>query len=512
MKLWSARSISGRLTAVVVFVSGTALLLAYVSYLAYDYYSLRRNFIESIDSQANLIGINSETALLFDDQQAAETTLSSLRGTPSILTAEIFRANGSPFASYTRKESAPNQAIVRGLSSGETSASWIQDGTVLLGHAITSDGKPIGSVYILAETRDLTHRATQFGLLSAGILLVCFAIALLATSTMRGLIIGPLENLAETARVVSRKKDYSVRAEIPRRKDELAFLVQSFNEMLDEIEQSRAVLEQKVAERTVELSAANRELEAFSYTVAHDLRGPLQQVSNIGFLLQLDAADGTSEQKTLLDKLVTSITRMSSLIDDLLNLSRVASSPLQHVQIDLSVLARSILEDLTRGTERRIESVIADDCVALADEGLIAVVLENLLRNAWKYSSRRNPARIEFGCRQEREETVFFVKDNGAGFDSKYVDRLFHPFQRLHSQAEFPGTGVGLATVQRIIARHGGRVWATGSLNQGAEFCFTLPHNHGLKSSDKIDLEKQPESDEIASNVGNRSRHRAETT
>lgn len=477
MKLWSAQSISGRLTALVLFVSGTALLLAYVSFLAYDYYTLRHNLIESLETQANMIGTNSETALLFDDPLAAETTLSALRGAPTILSAEIFRADGRAFTRYTRQGSA-EASINPILPKGEKSEYWIQDGTVLLGHAIMSNGKPIGSVYILAETRDLAHRARQFGLLSAGILLVCFAIALLATSAMRGLIVRPLENLAETARVVSRERDYSVRAEIPRRKDELAFLVQSFNEMLDEIEKSRAVLEQKVAERTAELSAANRELEAFSYTVAHDLRGPLQQVSNIGFLLQSGAADcGAPEQMALLENLNTATTRMSSLIDDLLNLSRAASTPLQHVPIDLSALARSILKDLTQGSERHLESVVADNCVALADEGLITVVMENLLRNAWKYSSRRNPAHIEFGCRHEGEETIFFVRDNGAGFDSRYIDRLFHPFQRLHSQAEFPGTGVGLATVQRIVARHGGRVWAVGSVNQGAEFCFTLPQN-----------------------------------
>jgi hypothetical protein len=202
----------------------------------------------------------------------------------------------------------------------------------------------------------------------------------------------------------------------------------------------------------------------------------LQQVSNIGFLLQTDAGDGGAhEQKDLLEKLVTATTRMSSLIDDLLNLSRATSTPLQYVPIDMSALARSILDNLTQGSDWHIESVVAADCVAVADEGLITVLLENLLRNAWKYSSRRDPARIEFGCRRDGEETIFFVKDNGAGFDNTHVDRLFRPFQRLHSQAEFPGTGVGLATVQRIVARHGGRVWATGSVNQGAQFCFTLP-------------------------------------
>ena len=475
MKFWSAQSISGRLTALILFVSGTALLLAYVSFLGYDFYTLRHNLIESLQTQANMIGTNSETALLFDDPQAAEMTLSALRGAPTILSAEIFRADGRAFARYTR-QGAADQSIVPRLKTGQKPEFWIQDGSVLVGHPIMSNSKTIGSVYILAETGDLSHGAAQFGLLSAAILLVCFAIALLATTAMRGSIIHPLEDLAETARIVSRKKDYSVRAEIPRRKDELAFLVQSFNEMLDEIEQSRGVLEQRVAERTAELSTANQELEAFSYTVAHDLRGPLQQVSNIGFLLHTGAAAGEApEQVALLNKLNAATTRMSSLIDDLLNLSRAASSRLQHVPIDLSALARSILNYLALGSERHVESVVADDCVALADEGLISVVMENLLRNAWKYSSRTESARIEFGCRREDEETIFFVRDNGAGFDSAHVERLFRPFQRLHSDADFPGTGVGLATVQRVVARHGGRVWATGSVDQGAEFCFTLP-------------------------------------
>ena len=484
MRLWSAHSISARLTALVLFVSGTALLLAYISFLAYDFYSLRNNLIESLETQATIIGTNSETALLFDDEQSAVTTLSALRGAPSILSAEIFRPDGRPFAGYTRRGSVA-QPIGPRLPPGQNSAYWIQEGTVILGQTITSSGKPIGTVYIQAETSDVAHRARQFGLLSALILLVCFGIALIATNAMRGLIIGPLEKLAEVARVVSRKKDYSVRAEIPKRRDELALLVQSFNEMLDEIEQSRGILEQRVAERTTELSAANRELEAFSYTVAHDLRGPLQQVSNIGFLLQSDAAgSGSPDQNALLEKLVFATNRMSTLIDDLLNLSRASSTPLQHVRVDMSALARSILDNLTVGNERHVQCVIADDCSAIADEGLITVLLENLLRNAWKYSSRRDPAHIEFGCRNEDEETVFFVKDNGAGFDSSFADRLFRPFQRLHSQADFPGTGVGLATVQRIVARHGGRVWATGSVDQGAEFSFTLPQKpHGHETA-----------------------------
>lgn len=476
MKTWSPHSISGRLTALILLVSGTALLLAYVSFLIYDFYSLRHNLLDSLDTQANIIGMNSESALLFDDPQTAESTLSALRGAPSILAAQIVGPDGKPFARYTRPGS-PDQPIVPKLAPEDITGSWVSDGDVLVGHAIVSGGKPIGTVYILAETRDVVHRASRFGVLSAGILLLCFGIALLATFFMRGMIVHPLQSLAETARVVSRKRDYSIRAEIPKRKDEVAFLVQSFNEMLDEVEKSRTILEQKVAERTLELSAANRELEAFSYTVAHDLRGPLQEIANIGFLLQAVGPGGLPDQQNFLDKIVTATQRMSSLIDDLLNLSRVSSAALQRIPVNLSAIATSILEKLDQDASRCVEWTVADRCGALADEGLITIVLENLLRNAWKYSAKTNPAIIEFGCRQVGREAVFFVRDNGAGFDAAYADRLFRPFQRLHSQAEFPGTGVGLATVQRIVTRHGGRIWATGKVGEGAEFCFTLPEN-----------------------------------
>jgi signal transduction histidine kinase len=168
---------------------------------------------------------------------------------------------------------------------------------------------------------------------------------------------------------------------------------------------------------------------------------------------------------------------MSALIDDLLNLSRAASSPLHYRPIDLSRLAASILESLMADKgERTVEISVSPGAHAIADEGLISLVLENLIRNAWKYSSKRNPSRIEFGFREEKDEVIFFVQDNGVGFNPNYADRLFRPFQRLHSHVDFPGTGVGLATVQRIVTRHGGRVWAEGSVDQGARFSFSLPY------------------------------------
>ena len=221
----------------------------------------------------------------------------------------------------------------------------------------------------------------------------------------------------------------------------------------------------------------NRELEAFSYSVAHDLRGPLQHINNIGFLLQHSCEDSLNPNgQLLIQRLLEGSKRMSSLIDDLLNLSRASSHPLHRTPIDLSHMAEAIVTRLESEKGRRcVEFKIAKGANVIADEGLLQLVLENLLINSWKYTSKVPEAEIEFGYTEEQTGTAYFVRDNGVGFDPRYADRLFHPFQRLHSNNEFPGTGVGLATAYRIISRHEGKIWATGDVDQGATFFFTLP-------------------------------------
>jgi signal transduction histidine kinase len=465
-------------------VSGMALLLAYVSFLAYDLYSLRENLKTSLETEADLIGQNSVTALLFDDQQAAESMLAALHGSRQVRTALIVRVDGIPFATYTRDPS--NQfAIEERLAPGEVHHYWTKGRDLLVGRTIVFQNKTVGTVYLLAETGDVARRAGRFGLISAGMLITCFALAYLATSAIRHLVTDPLTGLAETAQIVSRKRDYSVRAKLPRSSDELTFLVQSFNEMLEQIqtrdralEESRRVLEQRVEERTAALSSANKELEAFSYSVAHDLRGPLQHINNIGYLLQhANAGSLSPESRELVDKLLEATRRMSLLIDDLLNLSRASSHPLHRTPIDLGHMADTIVTRLrAESNGRKVNWSVVRGAQVIADEGLLQVVLDNLLNNSWKYTSKVECAEVEFGFTEEENRTIYFVRDNGVGFNPRYADRLFRPFQRLHSQSDFPGTGIGLATAYRIITRHGGKIWATGNMDQGATFYFTLPY------------------------------------
>lgn len=229
-------------------------------------------------------------------------------------------------------------------------------------------------------------------------------------------------------------------------------------------------------QHTTELEASNKELETFSYTVSHDLRAPLRSIDGFSHALLEDYAEGFDEQgKTYLERIRRASQTMSRLMDDILDLSRVARKELHMEKINLSDAALSTMKLLRKNeAKRHIEYSISPGMVVEGDSNLMGLVLENLLGNAVKFTARRPVARIEFGMTESNREKIYYVRDNGAGFDMAYVEKLFKPFQRLHSTEEFPGTGVGLASVQRIIHRHGGRVWAEGEVNKGATVYFTL--------------------------------------
>jgi|GEM_PF-1876306 len=243
-----------------------------------------------------------------------------------------------------------------------------------------------------------------------------------------------------------------------------------------QIKQMNALLEQRVAERTVQLEAANKELEAFSYSVSHDLRAPLRGISGFIQALMEDYGDKlNSNGNNILKRINSACQRMEQLINDMLSLSCVMNSEMNFVVVELSALVANITQELhDTEPQRCAEFIIASGVVARADQNLMRILFENLLGNSWKFTSKHATARIEFGMKSCDGQNIYFVKDDGAGFDMAYAGSLFNSFRRLHSVIEFEGTGIGLATVHRIVKRHGGRVWAEGAVEQGATIYFTL--------------------------------------
>jgi light-regulated signal transduction histidine kinase (bacteriophytochrome) len=244
----------------------------------------------------------------------------------------------------------------------------------------------------------------------------------------------------------------------------------------EQVRELNAGLETRVAERTAELEASARELDAFAYSVSHDLRAPLRALHGFSQAILDDYGSLLDDVgRNYLDRLQVNVKRMGQMIDDLLNLSRATRVDLNRESVDLSGLAREILADLSAADpDRVVKSVVADDLVAPGDRALLRMVLQNLLANSWKFTAKLPVAKIEVGQTNHRGVRSFFVRDDGAGFDAKYADKLFTAFQRLHPAAEFEGNGIGLAIVQRIVRRHGGQVCAESEPGHGATFYFTV--------------------------------------
>jgi signal transduction histidine kinase len=482
--MFRGRTIATTLTAVNTLVCAIVLLLAFVAFAAYDQSTFRATIVRQLSTQAQIVGSNSVSALIFNDSDTAEETLGALRAASSIMAAEIYTPDGELFAFYNRDGGSAGKPLTI-PDSGEETYRFDQD-QLTLARRVVFQGKLAGTVSIRSDLSELRARRRQYLGIGASVLTASlFAACLLAWISQRA-ISRPIVELADTARRVSSERDYSLRAAMPATAREIATLTDAFNDMLAQIQQrDRALheahdgLEQRVRRRTAELAAVNSELEAFSYSVSHDLRAPLRHVLGFANLLEEHARAQLDQQGTrYLQTITQAAQKMGRLIDDLLAFSRMGRSQLVSSRVDLADLVREAREEVTATgspAQPRVEWRIADLPAVEGDRAMLRQVIVNLLSNALKYSSARPTPIIEVGTRRDAGEVVVFVRDNGVGFDMQYAHKLFGVFQRLHRSEEFEGTGIGLANVKRIVHRHGGRVWAEAELERGATFYVSLP-------------------------------------
>lgn len=474
-------SISRRLMLMNMLVSGGALLFACITLLAYDRVSLRETLVNHLSIQAQMIASNSISALVFNDSKAAESTLAALKASPNIESAAIYTTKGKEFAKYAR--SHPLAVPPPVIPGGDIEAFSFTGTGLTLARRIVFEDKALGVVSIQSDLRELDQRQKRYAAIVGVVLAVSLFAALLISGRLKHFLSGPIVQLADVAHVVAREKNYAVRVPSDRQSEELAILIDSFNEMLEQIQErdaalqkARDQLEQRVQERTAQLAAANKELEAFSYSVSHDLRAPLRHIDGFSMILTQKygpALDSAAQQ--YLTRIREGAKRMGQLVDDLLNMARIGRQELVMKPSSLNLLVRSTVADLKSECEgRQIDWQIGDLPDMQCDPSLMKVVFTNLLSNAVKYTRRTERAVIEVGTLSKDGSEIIFVRDNGAGFEQEYAHKLFDVFQRLHRAEEFEGTGVGLATVRRIVQKHGGSIWAEGKVNQGATFLFTV--------------------------------------
>jgi signal transduction histidine kinase len=498
-----------KLTGMILLVSGATLLATAVAIITYEVRTSREWLADDLRGLADVVGLNSRAALAFADPEAAVENLRALAAHDAIIAAAIYAADGELFASYRRRPDAPVPLLARApeLQFGP--------GHVELFRPIVQR-EAVGTVYLHADLALLQERIARY----VGIVGAMFALALLATLALavvlQRIVSEPILDLARVARGITERRDFTLRA-TRHGNDEIGLLTNALNQMLEQIEAQHAdlqrayagleqqhrnleaeiaerqraearvralnaELEQRVVARTAELEAANRELESFSYSVSHDLRAPLRGID--GFARMLEQEHGhrlDAEARRLLGMVRGNCDSMRLLIDELLDFARLGRRALTIDAVDMGALVAGVIDEIERDRgeslpEIRVQPLPQAEC----DRTLMHQVWFNLLANAVKFSSGRAHPQIRIWAEADDAETVYVVADNGVGFDMRYYDRLFGVFQRLHHADAYPGTGVGLAIVKRIVVRHGGRIWAEGRTGHGATFYFSLPRPGAL--------------------------------
>lgn len=535
---WLAETrIRNKLALIIILTSTIALLLASVVIITYDNYTYRGQKAKEVAVQAEILAAGMVAALEFEDHKSAQAYLDPLATNPEISVAAVYTSSGLLFASYTRSGSKPPPyfAPPEGQQFEENNflVLWpVEHGQRGVGSVyLRAQMEPLavritryGGIFLVAMMVSLIITLPLGMRLHYAIANPVYARSLLEASldpmvaiSAEGKITDVNEatiNITGLHRAELIGKEFSnffTEPEKARASYEQVFAqgfitdypltIRHFDGKLTDVLYNASVYKgehgnvlgvfaaardvtaqkkaaEEIRQRTTELQAANRELEAFSYSVSHDLRAPLRSIDGFSQVVIEDYGDRLDDQgREYLNRVRAATQRMGRLIDDMLALSRVTRSDMQRELVDLGKMANEIFSELQKNEpERNVGWRIGNELFAWGDMRLLRMVLFNLLGNAWKYTAHQPQPRIEFDVQRQADGTMeFFVKDNGAGFDMAYADKLFGAFQRLHTAAEFPGTGVGLAIVQRVIHRHGGQVRGTGIPNQGATFYFTLP-------------------------------------
>lgn len=467
-----------KLIVIILVTTVSALVLMRVVSLAYEFFTFRQALLQHVSIVGEVIAANSTAALAFDDQSAAEENLAALRAEKNITAAALYDESGRLFARY------PLDMPISSLPAGPERADYHYQSMSLQGfQPVVQNDKHLGTLYLRLDTEVILRQwlRNSFGI-ALVVIATAFIAAYLLSKTLQKQISKPILALAQTATAISQRRDYSVRA-TKQGDDEVGALTDAFNHMLSQIQELNQELEQRVIRRTKELEGANKELEAFSYSVSHDLRTPLRAMDGFSQAVLEDYGSQLPEEgQRYLRTIRQGAQRMGALIDDLLAFSRLSRLPLNKERIDTAKLVDAALEELgSQRNGRQIDLRIGDLPSCEGDPALLKQVWVNLLSNALKYTNKRPNALVQIGFKEETGTGVYFVSDNGTGFDMRYGHKLFGVFQRLHRADEFEGTGVGLAIVQRIVHRHGGSVWAEAELDRGATFNFTLgvERNHG---------------------------------
>lgn len=440
------------------------------------YQSFKIQITDEFSAITQIIADRSNAAILFEDERALTEILSSLALHPQVILACTYNIDNDLLAEYvkTNGSKCPEtpQIVVDHFS----------EAYFHISEPINVDSEIGGHIYIQASTSKLVQEVmtTTFSALFLSTLIIFLAFSF--ARYIQRFISNPLIELQQATENVSLERE-AMPEVTKRNNDEIGSLVDAFNNMIKTIAKQNEIilahtdnLELEVTERTKELALANKELEAFSYSVSHDLKAPLRTIEGFSLALEEDYGDQLDETALhYLSRVRAGSEKMSQLISNLLQLSRVTRLELNKQNVDMSSLANKILNDLKSDDhDRDVQIYIQKDLHATGDPVLIEILLDNLISNSWKYSKNIPLAMIEIGSQAHIGNTVFYIKDNGAGFDMKYANQLFKPFNRLHSAEEFDGTGIGLATVFRIIERHHGKVWANSEMNKGTTFYFTL--------------------------------------